>query len=118
MFPVLAALPPPVTGIVVNGLGLPYLVWAYRHTIAKVHLGESAARASVSPEDVAKFRLMDLQTIGLLPDDREPGFFVQIRWRHRTARFGGEDARRVAGTIVPLLDSWGPHEEPFKPPSP
>ena len=109
MFPVLAALPPLVPGIAVSGLGLPCLVWAYRHTIAKVHLGESAARASVSPEDVARFRLMDLQTVRLLPDDREPGFFVQIRWRNRTARFRGEDARRVAGTIRSPLGLVGVH---------
>ncbi len=85
--------------------GLAY--WAHRSPVAKVRVGLAAADASVTPETVARFRAGDLETIRVLPDDHQPGFRVEIRQGKRTAGFEGENARRVAGAIVPFVNGWG-----------
>ena len=86
---------------------LGYLYWLHRRPVAKVRVGEATFGASVTPETVARFRLDDLETIRVLPDEHEPGFRVEIRVGKRTTGFEGEDARRVAGAIVPFVNGWG-----------
>ena len=86
----------------------PTLAWVYLRPMAKVRVGGKAGEeGAVIPENVAKFRLLDARSIRVLPDDSDPGFGVEIRRSVRKAWFEGEDARRVAATIVPLLNGWG-----------
>ena len=86
----------------------PYLAWIYLHPWAKVRIGEKAGPdGAVTPETVAKFRLLDLNSIRVVPADGDPGFGVEITRSLREARFEGEDARRVAATIVTLLNGSG-----------
>ena len=105
-------------GWVLTGLGVTaalgtvatwsVLAWVYLRPMAKVRVGgEAREDGPVTPEDVAKFRLLDLSSIRLLPDDGDLGFGVEIRRSMRKAWFAGEDARRVAAAVVPHLNGWG-----------
>ena len=86
----------------------PSVAWAYLRPWVKVRIGGKAgADGAVTPDTVAKLRLLDLTSIRVVPDDGDPGFGVEITRSLRRARFEGEDARRVAGTIVPLLNGGG-----------
>lgn len=86
----------------------PALAWAYLRPMAKVRVGGKAGEdGAVIPENVAKFRLLDLRSIRVLPDEGDLGFGVEIRRSMRKAWFEGEDARRVAAAIVPHLNQWG-----------
>ena len=86
----------------------PALAWAYLRPMAKVRVGgEAGENGAVIPENVAKFRLLDLGSIRVLPDDGDLGFGVEIRRSMRKAWFEGEDARRVAAAIVPHLNGLG-----------
>lgn len=84
----------------------PFMAWVYLHPMIKVRVGGEAGEA-VIPANVAKFRILDLRSIRVLPDDGDLGFGVEIRRSMRKAWFEGEDARRVAAAIVPLLNGWG-----------
>ncbi len=76
--------------------------------MAKVRVGGRAGDdGPVTPESVARFRLNDLRSLRVFPDEGDQGFSVEINRVMRKAWFGGEDARRVAGAIVPLLNGWG-----------
>ncbi len=86
----------------------PYLAWLYFHPWAKVRIGGKAEPdGPLTPETVAKFRLLDLNSIRVVPADGDPGFAVEITRSLRGARFEGEDARRVAITVVPILNGDG-----------
>ncbi len=86
----------------------PSVAWAYLRPWVKVRIGGKAgADSAVTPKTVAKFRLLDLTSIRVVPDDSDSGFGVEITRSLRRARFEGEDARRVAGTIVPLPNGGG-----------
>ena len=86
----------------------PLLAWLWLRTMARVRVGGvTGDNYHVRPRDIAKFRLLDLQSIALLPHADEPGFAVQIRKRGRKTRFVGEDARRVATAVVPQLNGAG-----------
>jgi len=86
----------------------PYLAWLYLHPWAKVRIGGKAGPdGAVTPETVAKFRLLDLNSIRVVPADGDPGFGVVITRSLREARFEGEDAHRVAATIVAFLNGDG-----------
>ena len=99
---------PAVAAVGVGTLSWPVVAWAYLRPMAKVRIvGEADEGAAVTPEDVAKFRLLDLRSIRVLPDDGDLGFGVEIRRSGRRAWFAGEDARRVAAAIVPFLNQWG-----------
>ena len=87
---------------------LPLVAWVYLRPMAKVRVGgKSGEDGVVTPENVAKFRLLDLGSVRILPDDGDLGFGVEIRRSGRRARFVDEDARRVAAAIVPHLNGWG-----------
>ena len=86
----------------------PYVAWMYVRPRVKVRVGGKAgADGAVAPETVAKFRFLDLNTIRVVPDDGDLGFGVEITRSLRKARFEGEDAHRVAATIVPCLNGSG-----------
>ena len=78
-----------------------------RRPVAKVRVSNAPEAAATIPANIARFRLDELSTLRVLPDNRPPGFLVEIRQGDRTAWFEGEDARRVAGAVVPLLNQWG-----------
>ena len=103
----LAALPTVAMGIVIPAVSWPYLIWLYRRPVARVRLGATAIGERVRPDNLARFRLLDLATIRVLPDNRDPGFRVEVYRGARTRRFAGENARRVAATVVPLVNAWG-----------
>ncbi|MDE0259908.1 MAG: hypothetical protein OXR82_16170 [Gammaproteobacteria bacterium] len=87
---------------------LPVVAWGYLRPMARVRVGRKTGEDGVvTPENVAKFRLLDLNSIRLLPDDGDLGFGVEIRRSLRKAWFAGEDARRVAAAVVPHLNGWG-----------
>ena len=81
--------------------------WLQRRQVAKVRVGDAPEGAAAAPDRIARFRIDELSTFRILPDNREPGFLVEIRQGDRTAWFECEDARRVAGAVVPLLNQWG-----------
>lgn len=98
----------PVVGTLGFAAVWPYLAWTQLRPMAKVRVGGKAgADGAVSPESVAKFRLSDLNSIRMLPGDGAPGFRVEIDRGLRRAWFEGEDARRVASAIVPLVNRDG-----------
>lgn len=98
----------PILGALSMAAVYPTLAWVYLRPMAKVRVGGKAGGdGAVIPENVAKFRLLDLRSIRVLPDAGDLGFGVEIRRSVRKAWFDGEDARRVAATIVPLLNGWG-----------
>ena len=84
------------------------IAWSRLRPLAKVRVGGTASDgASVTPEEVAVFRLGALRSMRLLPDEDASGFRVEVRKRRRTAAFHGEDARRVAAALVPRLNAQG-----------
>ena len=98
----------PILGALSGAAVYPTLAWVYLRPMAKVRVGgEAGENGAVIPENVAKFRLLDLGSIRVLPDDGDLGFGVEIRRSMRKAWFEGEDARRVAAAIVPHLNGWG-----------
>ena len=98
----------PIVGTLGVALTGPYMAWTYLRPIAKVRVGgKASADGPVSSESVAKFRLLDVKSIRMLPDDGAPGFGVQINRGLKKAWFEGEDARRVAAAIVPFVNHWG-----------
>ena len=107
--PSVLALPAlPVVMAVSASIGYPLAAWLWLRPIAKVRVGGKAGEGgAVIPEDVAKFRLIDVRSIRVLPDDGDPGFGVEIRQSTRKVWFEGEDARRVATAIIPCLNGWG-----------
>ena len=86
----------------------PFMAWVYLRPMVKVRVGGEAGDAvAVIPANVAKFSILDSRSIRVLPDDGDLGFGVEIRRSVRKAWFEGEDARRVAAAIVPMLNGWG-----------
>ena len=105
---VLTSVPIAVPAALATAGTYSFLAWLYLRPMAKVRVGgKPTDGVSVAPDQVAVFRLTDLQTIRLLPDDDKPGFGIQIRKGIRKAWFNGEDARRVASAIMPRLNEWG-----------
>ena len=106
-FPLASAWPP----VVIAGLGsIGYLLpaWLLTLPIARVRVGGSVGEGgAATAEDVVKFRLLDLRSIRIRPDDGDLGFAVEIRRSMRKAWFEGDDARRVASAILPPLNGWG-----------
>ena len=97
----------PLVGLAMVPIVAVSLYWIMRRTVAKVRVGDASAGAVVTPDNVARFRTTDLDTIRILPHDHGPKFRVEVCHGKRTASFEGEDAGRVAGTILPLLNEWG-----------
>lgn len=94
-------------GLTLVPVGLASVFWLQRRQVAKVRVSDAPEGAAAIPDNIARFRIDELSTFRVLPDNREPGFRVEIRQGDRTAWFEGEAARRVAGAIVPLLNQWG-----------
>ena len=98
----------PIIGTLGFALVGPYVAWDYLRPLAKVRVGGGAdADGPVSLESVAKFGRLDVRSIRMLPGDDAPGFRVGINRGLRRAWFEGEDARRVAAAIVPLVNRDG-----------
>ena len=97
----------PLLGLTVVPVFVACVFWHQRRQAAKVRVSGAPKGAAAIPDNIARFRIDELSTLRILPDNREPGFLVEIRQEDRTAWFAGEDARRVAGAIVPLLNQWG-----------
>ena len=84
------------------------VVWSRVRLVAKVRVGGDASDdRPVAPEDVATFRVSALRSIRLLPADHESRFGIEVHKGKRTARFLGENARRVAGALIPKLNERG-----------
>ena len=98
---------PPLVSLSMVPLGVGFFFWIWRRTAAKVRVGGASEGAVVSPDKVARFRVGDLDTIRILPHDHEPRFRVEVCRGKRTVSFEQEDARRVAGTILPFVNQWG-----------
>ena len=100
------SLPLAVASVV--GFGVyPALAWEYLRPRTKVRMDANMADGPDTPGHVIRFSLRDLRSVRLLPNDDEPGFKVEVLRGMRKARFLGEDARRVAASIVPHLNGWG-----------
>ena len=98
----------PVIATLSSAAVWPLAAWTFLRPMARVRVGGMAGGdGPVAPASVAKFRLLDVQSIRLLPDEGEPGLSVEISNSMRKARFDGEDARRVAAAVVPLQNGWG-----------
>lgn len=96
----------PLLGGAMAPVVVGYLLWAHRRPVAKVRVSD-ASQDALGPEHIARVRTDELATLRILPDDPAPGFRIEIRQGTRTASFGGEDARRVAGATLPLVNQWG-----------
>ena len=97
-----------VPGVVLSPLLFGASAWIYLRPTARVRIGgETGDAGPIMPRSVVKFRILDLQTVQLLPQSSEPGFFVRILKGGRQARFEGDDARRVAAAILPFCNGWG-----------
>ena len=84
------------------------IAWSRLRTIARVRVGSDGSDAGpVAPRDVAKFRISAVRSIRLRPSEPGSGFGIEVRKGRRMARFLGEDARRVAGALVPRLNERG-----------
>ena len=95
------------TGLAIAG-SWAWIAWNHLRPLAKVRVGgESSDGSSVTPEDVAVFRLRALRSMRLLPGEDESGFMVEVMKGSRRAGFRGEDARRVAAALVPRLNKQG-----------
>ena len=82
--------------------------WSRVRRVAKVRVGGHASEdRPVAPEDVAIFRVSALRSIRLLPADHESRFGIEVHKGKRTARFLGENARRVASALIPKLNERG-----------
>ena len=97
----------PLLGLTLVPVVVATLFWLQRRQVAKVRVGDAPEGAAAAPDNIARFRGDELSTFRILPDNRDPGFRVEIRQGDRTAWFQGADARRVAAAIVPLLNQWG-----------
>jgi len=84
------------------------VAWHRMRTVAKVRVGGGTPDGGpVAPRDVASFRIGAVRSLRLLPADQESHFGIEVRKGRRTARFVGENARRVAGALVPKLNERG-----------
>lgn len=97
----------PLAGLAMVPIVLGSVLLVHRRSVAKVRVGDASAGAVVTPENIARFRMGDLDTIRVLPDDSETQFRIEVCRGKRATSFEGQDARRVAGAIVPLLNEWG-----------
>ena len=98
----------PFAVVSVIGFGVyPALAWEYLRPRTKVRMDANMADGPDTPGHVIRFSLRDLRSVRLLPNDDEPGFKVEVLRGMRKARFVGEDARRVAASIVPHLNGGG-----------
>jgi len=97
---------PPVA--VSLGVYAALMAWSYRGTAAKTSVGgREAGDGPLNAGAVVKFSRMDVRTIRMFPADGTPGFVVDVMRRGRSARFAGDDARRVASVILPKLNDSG-----------
>jgi len=88
--------------------GAAAVAWHRMRTVAKVRIGGNASDGGpVEPRDVATFGIGAVRSLRLLPADRESRFGIEVRRGNRTARFLGENARRVATALVPGLNERG-----------
>ncbi len=102
-----AAQASPPVAVSLGALAL-FLAWSYRGTAAKTSIGgREAGDVPMDPGAVVKFSRMDVQTIRMFPATVSPGFVVDMMRRGRSARFAGDDARRVASVILPQLNQSG-----------
>ncbi len=96
---------PKVVAATMLGAGV---VWHRMRTVAKVRIGGGASDGGpVEPRDVAAFRIGAVRSLRLLPADQESRFGIEVRGGGRSVRFVGDDARRVAGALVPKLNERG-----------
>lgn len=84
-----------------------FLAWFFMRTIGRVRVGGSGEGGAENSGDVIRFRFKDHGSIRLLPDDGEPGFGVEVHKLARKAWFEGEDARRVAASVLPAFNPAG-----------
>ena len=84
------------------------VAWHRMRTVAKVRVGGDASDGGpVEPRDVVTFRIGAVRSLRLLPADQESRFGIEVCKGRRKARFVGENARRVAGALVPKLNERG-----------
>ena len=97
-------------------LAIPLVAWLYLRTVAKARVGpgeadpggdETGLGARRKGDEVVRFRRRDMRSLRVLSPDREPGFAVQVRIGLRRRLFVGEDARRVAVALLPMLNYAG-----------
>ena len=102
------AIAPAVSTLATVALVPGYLAWWRWYPYAKVRLGgEAVDSGAVTAADIVAFSYRDVETTRLLPAGEDTGFRIEIGPGRRKAAFEGEDARRVAVSIVPHLNWWG-----------
>ncbi len=99
----------PVT-IGLYGVGAASALCLARMAKVRVGRGSPDADGALDDDSIVAFRLFDLRSLRLLPDEGEPGFRVEVRQGLRWSGFAGEDARRVAAAIMPSINLWGGSE--------
>ena len=99
---------PAVSAMATVALVPGYLALLRWYPYAKVRLGgEAVDSGAVRAADIVALSYRDVATTRLLPVGEDAGFRIEIGPGRRKAAFKGEDARRVAASIVPHLNWWG-----------
>lgn len=97
----------PFSGVMVAGAGAFY-AWHFLRTVGRVRVGGDVGEEGPGQDgEIVKFRFKDLRKLRLLPDEGEPGFAVEVCRRTRSARFEGEDARRVGAAVISGFNAGG-----------
>ena len=96
-----AALGAAAAGGIITGTSIALIPWwAYRIVTLQ--------RAKLHVEgDVIRLRDQDINATRIRPADDHHGFKLQVRQRRREIWFEGEEAHRIAGAILPKINSSG-----------
>ncbi len=99
---------PAVTAMGTVALGAGYLGLLRWYPYAKVRLNRGQADgAPATAADIAVFSYFDVARTRLLTAGENTGFRIELGAGRRKAEFEGEEARRIAASIVPRLNWWG-----------
>ena len=75
---------------------------------AKVRLNRGQIdRAGATAADFVAFSYLDVARTRLLTAGKDTGFWIEVGAGRRKAEFEGEEARRIAASIIPRLNLWG-----------
>ncbi len=87
-----------ISGVMLGQSGNFYNAWVNGRTLVKLRVDDGR---------VIKLKRPDIVGTRIRPADDELGFKVEVRRGKKKEWFEGEEARRVAGTILPKMNAMG-----------
>ena len=101
-------LAPPVSALGTIAMGAGYLAMLRWYPYAKVRLDRGRVDgAPATAADISAFSYLDVARTRLLATGEDTGFRIELGVGRRKAVFEGEEARRIAASIIPRLNWWG-----------